>query len=194
MSGDEAWVRKIVTANPPRSTAGLTIAFNAKQGHCTVDGPAEIVSKLPGALRTAPRYWRVHCPNDGAHLVSIRDGNMCSYSAGSRERENCFSLRGGEPMVTIRKLFGTPGATIKPATTAPGVYSPRIARGVDSPAVKDTLLFRDAYIASVRVLHMLAAEMRDIFRQIEPVAAHNGVYSQRLRELLILACTEVESS
>jgi hypothetical protein len=52
----------------------------------------------------------------------------------------------------------------------------------------------DAYTGTVRIARSLFARLRDIFQVIEPCHEHDAVYGHELRQLLILACTEVESS
>lgn len=71
-----------------------------------------------------------------------------------------------------------------------GGCHPRIARH-DYP--EPSQLYHREWRGSVQAARNLFAEMRDVFRTIEPVEANDVTHGHRLRELLILACTEVES-
>lgn len=80
-----------------------------------------------------------------------------------------------------------------PSRRTPGEYFPRIHLGPETPHPRDVGLLNE-WIATVRSTRALFAHMRDVFRTIEPVRAHDGVHGHELRQLLILACTEVESA
>jgi hypothetical protein len=75
------------------------------------------------------------------------------------------------------------------ATMTPGCYFPRVYRGPEHPPV-DTA----ARTATMRVARSLFSRLRSIFQVVEPSRVHDQVFGHELRQLLILACTEVESS
>ena len=74
-----------------------------------------------------------------------------------------------------------------------GEFHPRIYRGDDSPKPIEAG-FQSQWIETVRSTRILYFRLREIFEFIEPNSNIDMVYSHRLRELLILACTEVESA
>lgn len=80
-----------------------------------------------------------------------------------------------------------------PSRRKPGEYFPRIWLGPETPHPKDVGLL-ESWLSSVRSSRALFAHLRDVFRTIEPVRAHANVHGHELRQLLILACTEVESA
>jgi hypothetical protein len=83
--------------------------------------------------------------------------------------------------------------TYVPAALMSGEFHPRIWRGIESPSPDDAG-YGAEWIASVRVARLLYARLHDVFASIEPVRTHDPVYGLAQRELLLLACTEVESS
>jgi len=75
------------------------------------------------------------------------------------------------------------------STAQPGRYFPRMHRGPEGPA-RDA----EAYRTTVRVARSLSRRLTDIFQVVDPARAHADVFGHELRQLLILACTEVESA
>lgn len=83
-----------------------------------------------------------------------------------------------------------------------GSYYPRVWRGVVSTCkyYKGHMPeFNGVLGYSVRNQSLVAAyslfdRLSDLFKYVEPDASNNSVYGHRIRELLILACTEVESN
>ena len=75
------------------------------------------------------------------------------------------------------------------ASTVPGQFFPRFYRGPEHPPIAVA-----ARTATMRVARSLFARLREIFQVVEPRPAQSGVFGHELRQLLILACTEVESS
>lgn len=85
----------------------------------------------------------------------------------------------------------------------PGFYLPRIRRGelIDNqiayglPTLSiDEMNLREAFTSSVSAARILFRKMRAVFEVIEPIRSQATVYGHELRQLLILACTEVESA
>jgi hypothetical protein len=74
-------------------------------------------------------------------------------------------------------------------TMPPGRYFPRVYRGPEHPPVDVA-----ARTATMRAARNLFSMLRGIFQVVEPAHAHDSVFGHELRQLLILACTEVESS
>jgi hypothetical protein len=75
------------------------------------------------------------------------------------------------------------------ATMTPGHHFPRVYRGLERPPVDVA-----ARTATMRAARSLFSRLRGIFQVVEPIHAHDSVHGHELRQLLILACTEVESS
>ncbi|WP_223483669.1 hypothetical protein [Pseudomonas sp. A-RE-19] len=85
-------------------------------------------------------------------------------------------------------------------TTPMGCYYPRVWRGVPSlgvlagyraipPSLTEFSAGKQAVVAATSLFGGLV----DLFRYVEPNKLNDNVYGHRIRELLILACTEVES-
>jgi hypothetical protein len=74
-----------------------------------------------------------------------------------------------------------------------GRHYARIGRGTPQPHPNETR-FSAQWRASVRIGHMLAVRLQEIFRHIEPNEQHRKVFSHELRMLYMLACMEVESA
>jgi hypothetical protein len=55
-------------------------------------------------------------------------------------------------------------------------------------------LYPREYTLSVQAARNLFADMREVFRCIEPAPRNRATYGHRIRDLLMLACTEVESA
>lgn len=83
----------------------------------------------------------------------------------------------------------------------PGIYYPRIWRGyrsADNPffgynAINARLRYDYKYIQSCTAVGSLFGYLGEIFRHIEPARENMKTYGHKIRELLILICTEIES-
>ncbi len=75
------------------------------------------------------------------------------------------------------------------AIAIPGQFFPRMYRGPEHPPIDVA-----ARTATMRAARSLFSRLRGIFQVVEPTHAHDTVFGHELRHLLILACTEVESS
>jgi hypothetical protein len=74
-----------------------------------------------------------------------------------------------------------------------GEYHPRIWRRLFSPPPNRK--YARERVLSVQAARNLFADMRDVFRCVEPSMGSNShAYGHRIRELLTLACIEVESA
>lgn len=74
-----------------------------------------------------------------------------------------------------------------------GEYHARIWRGSPSPTAAEAGL-RVQEVGSSRSFRLLESRLERLFAHIEPVSAHDDVYSYELRHLLILAATDVEAA
>lgn len=74
----------------------------------------------------------------------------------------------------------------------PGTYHPRIWRGPCSP-IESLATIQDETRAIVAA-SLLVERLRALFRSIEPSQSNDGVFGHEVRNLLLLACMEVEAS
>lgn len=80
-----------------------------------------------------------------------------------------------------------------PTAFVPGEFLPRIWRGLEHPPSAAVGL-HDAEVSTRRVVGDLCSRLQNVFWHAEPDPVCRDVFSHELRSLLILACTEVESS
>lgn len=80
-----------------------------------------------------------------------------------------------------------------PAVFAPGEFLPRVWRGLEHPPSSSVGLHA-AEVSTRRVVGELCEQLRNAFWHVEPDISCRDSFSHALRSLLILACTEVESS
>lgn len=87
---------------------------------------------------------------------------------------------------------------IEKSKNKPGVFYPRICREKIDSNLQELPDFRTIYkkesSSAFQSARNLFVQIREIFRYIEPTVNNQYVYGEQLRSLLILACTEVESS
>lgn len=80
----------------------------------------------------------------------------------------------------------------------PGEYYPRMQRvALDCPNQElpsPRALYSREFASSLQSARNLFAQLREVFRYIEPAKANDSAYGDQIRSLLILACTEVESA
>ncbi|MFS0827637.1 hypothetical protein [Pseudomonas phoenicis] len=83
----------------------------------------------------------------------------------------------------------------------PGQYYPRIWRGtLKSGLLSDSYdklnpfaAYGSSYNQSIVAAESLMMAVKEVFRYVEPATDNSSSYSHRLRELLILLCTEIEA-
>lgn len=83
----------------------------------------------------------------------------------------------------------------------PGQYHPRIWRGLYSPnsifegydRLSPRGVYGSTYNSCIVASESLFAEVKELFRIVEPCERNAGTYGHRIRELLILLCTEIEA-
>lgn len=85
------------------------------------------------------------------------------------------------------------GRSRKTSNYFSGEFHPRICRGDESPAPEE-VGYRQQMIDSMLVCRQLIQQLKDIFYFIHPDKNHFGVFGHRQRELLLLACMEVETA
>ncbi|ADU13135.1 hypothetical protein [Asticcacaulis excentricus] len=102
----------------------------------------------------------------------------------------------GEDVVTLVADDMSPHVIHKLNIT-PGQYYPRIARPsyprLDFPSSITPLSDEKVYRAdALRQLHFILSTLDDLFLTVEPTEANFSTYGHAFRNLLLIACTEVE--
>lgn len=86
-------------------------------------------------------------------------------------------------------------ATLRSTDAKPGVFHPRIWRGL-APNLTGPILAQDAsvYAQTVLATKLISERLFELFAYVEPNPTNLESYGHRSRELLLLACMEVESN
>jgi hypothetical protein len=93
----------------------------------------------------------------------------------------------------LRQHGETVSITVKDffkSTFGAGEYHPRIA--LDNCDLYDRLTSEGAFTDEVRAYYNIVDMLNDLFKVIEPTKKNLTSYGHKIREILILACTEVE--
>lgn len=105
---------------------------------------------------------------------------------------------GEEMIVTLKKRF--PEGRFHKLQLAPGEYFPRMARPRStrpecSPGHNpdQSAAATEARTISTGQLHALIQELQQICRVVHPVKANFDAYGHEIRNIIIIACTEVEA-
>lgn len=91
---------------------------------------------------------------------------------------------------------------VEKSKMTPGAYWPRIWRGrydEENPfatynPVHARAVYRTKFVQSIVATLSLFSYLVEIFRHVEPASENLNVFGHKIRELLILVCTEIESS
>lgn len=91
---------------------------------------------------------------------------------------------------------------LKPVLLAKGEYFPRVWRGyvggtpfVDRLDLLDPFsVYGSEFTGAIVAAESLLMEVKELFRSVEPDEVNDRAYGHRMRELLILLCTEVEAN
>lgn len=126
-------------------------------------------------------------PHNGKHEVCMMRLDGASHNAVRSQLDP--SLRDADAAARLVADGYVTRAVVTQAT--PGVYHPRMSRPWFSPDPYSTPNER-VMIQSVHAARNIFRRLRDILRTVEPDCA--TAYGHNIRDLLILACTEVESS
>ena len=136
-----------------------------------------------GVIHSSTSYHEVTDPQGEAKLVDARQ--MLKFAV--REIS--------DPAVTSPN-------DLKPVLLQKGEYFPRVWRGyVGGRPFVDTLdlmdpfnVYGDEFTGAVVAAESLLMEIKELFRSVEPDEVNDKAYGHRMRELLILLCTEVEAN
>jgi hypothetical protein len=149
----------------------------------------QISSSTPSAIETHPweeAYWRVD--NTMAERIDTMPSELTIHNAESSE----------EMIDTLQKRF--PGTRFYKLELAPGEYFPRMARPVSAhpEAGPDyspdrSAVARNARTESTGQLHALIDELEQICRVVHPIDANFAAFGHAIRNIIILASTEVEA-
>jgi hypothetical protein len=105
-------------------------------------------------------------------------------------------LHGAEPKEWLRNIYGA-GISIEPAERDAGTYYPRFYKGGFFIDLSRDDVHPDYDLEAATLSHeqadLLIEELRSICRVTTPDDATNQAYGSRIRNLLILASTEVEA-
>lgn len=124
------------------------------------------------------------------------------YVGSPEDKQNYSPEINAAALVTSQENSYMNKATLKPLVRPRGNYNPRVWRGIPpkSPLHRgyNGLSLDQSeyhiYMEGVYSAESLLEELTKLFRTIAPVPANDATYGHRVRELLILACTEVEAS
>lgn len=81
---------------------------------------------------------------------------------------------------------------VKQCPRLPGQYHPRIFRPRNCPPTEET--YSDCWFDSVKSVRSILVRLEEAFRVVEPDHRNKKTFGHEFRQLLILACTEVESA
>jgi hypothetical protein len=143
------------------------------------------VEHCPMPLGTAERFWSI----DG----NTAHENMAPSTLGSH-----LARDGKDVLTIIKEVF--PASPFYKLLLGPGEYYPRMARPgsthpLESPGYNfdKSATARNVRITSTGQLYALIQELQTICRVVHPVPANFQASGHEIRNLLILACTEVEA-
>jgi hypothetical protein len=149
---------------------------------------------MPTLYGEVPQVWEID--EDTAKLSGLANPE--------RGVGTYFRVQDGENIWdAIRRQtpwFGAEGESpFQPMALVPGHYYPRMARPIDRYSVVDPDLapFGNLYESAIAIaagqLAVLTRSVERIFQTVHPDEANFNVYGHDIRNLLILACTEVEA-
>lgn len=118
------------------------------------------------------------------------------------DKQSCSSEINAAALATSQENSYMDKRTLKPLVRPRGHYNPRVWRGIPPKNLLDSgyngLTLGQAeyhlYLESTHSATSLLEELTTLFRTIAPAPANDTAYGHRVREFLILACTEVEAS
>ncbi|EJQ7926517.1 hypothetical protein ACQW7T_004331 [Pseudomonas aeruginosa] len=124
------------------------------------------------------------------------------YVGSPEDKQNYSPEINAAALVTSQENSYIDKKTLKTLVRPRGHYNPRVWRGIPPKSPLDTGyngLVRDQseyhlYMEGIHSAESLLEELTRLFRTIAPAPANDATYGHRVRELLILACTEVEAS
>jgi hypothetical protein len=148
------------------------------------------------------KYWHVaykseRDPFGGEQDVShfwVLDDGATNYRVGNSQGPRSPIERSATAPGDLVVHYG-PESEIALSLLAPGEYHPRIYRPTDDgPQLELPSFYNRTWSSSFQAVRNLLAVIENLFRYLEPHPDNAKAYGHEQRQLLILACTEVESS
>lgn len=142
--------------------------------------------KNPPIMEGSIALWKRHGEYEGTPGDKLKYSPELNAAALVTANQNCY----------MRK------ETAKPLAIPRGNYYPRVWRGIPPRHMLDSgyngLTLNDAELKTKTQNALSAAslfeELSNLFRSVEPNPLNDAAYGHKVRELLILACTEVEAN
>jgi hypothetical protein len=128
------------------------------------------------------RFW---LSEDGAGKRQMHNSDGRAWDSPQR------TVATGIPIERALVPFLGSDARVEQLETPPGSYYPRIYRPEDSPALSTK--HSNARDGSVHAARVQFGRLRELLQYIEPRGANLKAYGHATRDLLVLACTEVET-
>ena len=146
----------------------------------------------------------VYLPDDFRHRHIVIDINEWLYQAATYHKPNDLHLYNDVVNAVWQKLsFRHPliKKEVEILKTEIGKFYPRIWRGLYMPnrmfcynPINSRSTYGSIYIRSNVAATGLYEYFQDISKYVEPLTANINVFGNKIRELLILTCTEVETN
>jgi hypothetical protein len=151
-----------------------TLYFENKLGRVTFQS-------MPGRIFTRPR---------GVAYES--DGHFVATDLNQGAELLFVPKNGGTLKDWVAKTFGD--SMPVESENKPGMRYKRIARPVTHGPLPPDPSMQEKQNGAFVALRILLDKLEELFQTVEPDSANAAVYGHRIRELLLLACMEVESS
>lgn len=146
-----------------------------------------------------PRYWRtnqwdqeIFCieEDNGDRRVVGSDGHAFQQQEAELRAVQFPQNRAAPATDAFSAVLQ--GAVLSECQLAPGEYFARIWRGEDSPMPHE--IYPTEWPSSVSAASVLFRDMREVFRFVQPAGVGLRAFGHEIRNLLVLACMEVESA
>jgi hypothetical protein len=126
--------------------------------------------------------------------VAFGDNNIF-VASGLNEGGNLQFFVPGGRAISLKEWVGKSFGDLQPTESqyVPGTYYKRIWRPLVCQG-RINVTAQDALNAALVSLRILVKKLDDLFETIEPAGSNLSVYGHRIREVLLMACMEVESS
>ncbi len=134
---------------------------------------------------------RGYLPGEGSALRSPKAPQPTAVFASVHSGVRCSVRDAGNVERLLAELAIK--TALVPSNREQGVYFPRIYLGPESPDVATTGM-TEKWLSSVRSARLIFGRLRDLYLAVEPDGANADAYGHGFRQLLILACTEVEAA
>jgi len=134
-------------------------------------------------------FW--NSAHDSPHAY-VLDGDILFGPAGHKQATG-HSCQGQDPLEAAKRMWN--GWEVDYCERDAGNYYPRMFRdGYRTPVVVPMSDDEEtAFAASTEQEYLLEADLSSIARVVTPSPTNLGAYGSQIRNLLILACTEVEA-